>query len=640
MSKQMINVAVSLLAVLILTSHNVPSALAGPVSQPIACLEDYTVQTGDSISKVADKYYGDVLAFPAIATATNLVAEDESKYAAIEDINLIEVGQLLCIPSPEDAETLLNDLPAEAAPAAQSPAAVAPAAVAPAAVGGAIRFSHEATVTGQPFQLTLNPQVTGAIHYTLNGALPSATSTPYTGPIPVNESTVIRAQVFDPAGNPVSEVETKSYILGTYEQTIPVISIVTDWSHLDMINTNVEGRGADWERPINFEFFAPGGQAQLNVAAGIRLHGNFSRLYNPKKSYRIYFRKRYGGQDAIQFPFFPESTATGFDKLVLRALFQDSFTHRGIPERADRHHTAKFITDEVVRNLHKSMGQPIAHGRWVLLYLNGQFWGLYNMTERLDLQYAQAYSDPNSTWDVIAKESGFREGVWYSEEVVRDGSYGGWLDRQNWIGSADFTNPGNIGELEWQVDIENVFSYQFLLAYVQNTEWPSANWVVMQRTDPGAVGNERKWRMFIWDAEDSFGGGEDGRKDMNTLVRAYSPHDSITRILEKPFIGNCAFKHQFVNRAREYLGVENLSGRPANEVGQLSQDKVKAEILKQAAIVRPFIQMETERWAPDLPGPQIFEQNIQDALAFVDVREEVILNHLDILRYQTFTECK
>ena len=62
--------------------------------------------------------------------------------------------------------------------------------------------------------------------------------------------------------------------------------------------------------------------------------------------------------------------------------------------------------------------------------------------------------------------------------------------------------------------------------------------------------------------------------------------------------------------------------------------------MTQAEIVRPFIQLEAERWAPDLPGLQIFDQNIAKMLQFVDVREEVMLQHLDELRYQKFTECK
>ena len=286
------------------------------------------------------------------------------------------------------------------------------------------------------------------------------------------------------------------------------------------------------------------------------------------------------------------------------------------------------------------MGQPIAHGRWVLLYLNGQFWGLYNLTERIDLQMLRSYSEKDAEWDVIVKESGWEEGVWYNREEVRDGGYSSWLENQNWVGGADFTVPENIGELKWRVNMENVFSYMFLQAYVQNTDWPSANWVVYRRWDERGLPPDIQWRMMIWDTEDSFGSGEDGRMDINTIDRVYSPHDSITRILEKPFIGYCGLKVEFVERAREYLGVENKYGKPPTEVGQLSKEHVKAEIMTQAEIVRPFIQLEAERWAPDLPGLQIFDQNIAKMLQFVDVREEVMLQHLDELRYQKFTECK
>jgi hypothetical protein len=518
--------------------------------------------------------------------------------------------------------------------------AVSPALAQEIAPAQTITFSQNATVIRQPITLTLSKLVAGTIRYTTNGSVPNANSMIYTGSIAINQSTVIRAQLFGNDGNPIGPLYTKSYIIANYDQTIPVISIAAEWSHLDAIHGSPEERGKEWERPINIEYFEPGGSVGFNVPAGIRIHGNFSRLFNPKKSYRIYFNKSYGGPGNLEYPVFEDTPVTKFDKLVLRAGFQDTFTHRGIPDRADRHLEASYISDQVVRNLHRDMGQPIAHGRWVLLYLNGEFWGLYNLTERIDLQMLRSYSEKDSDWDVIVKESGWEEGVWYNREAVRDGGYGSWLENQNWVGGADFTVPENIGELEWRVNMENAFSYLFLQAYVQHTDWPSANWVVYRRWDERGQAPEIQWRMMVWDAEDTFGSGEGGRNDLNTLVRAYSPHDSITRILEKPFIGNCGFKHKFVNRAREYLGVENKYGKPPTEVGQLSKERVKAEILTQAALVRPFIQMETQRWAPDLPGLQIFDQNIVNMLNFVDVREEVILHHLDELRYQTFTECK
>jgi hypothetical protein len=437
------------------------------------------------------------------------------------------------------------------------------------------------------------------------------------------------------------------------------MSVVTDWGYLDTLHAFAKERGQEWERPVNLEYFEPGGAPGFNLPAGLRIHGNFSRLFNIKKSYRLYFRPEYGGSGKLNYRLFEDTPVTEFDKLVLRSGFQDTFTHRNIPERSDRHHTAKYISDQVVRNLHRDMGQPIAHGRWVLLYLNGQFWGLYNLTERIDDAFLSSYSHesmarlanpeaaplpvegaPEQWWDVIVKESGWDDlGQWYSVEEAKSGDYGAWLENQNWVGATNFAAPENIGVLEWRVDIENIFSYMFLQAYVQHTDWPGANWVVYRRKDGGAQGSEGKWRMMVWDAEDTFGGGEHGRMDVNTLIRVHSPHDSITRILEKPFIGNCALKHRFVERAREYLGVENLYGKPEQEIGQLTKERVKAEIMRQAEIVRPFMPLEIGRWAPDLTM-ELWEANIQRMLEFVEVRQDVILHHLDLLRYQTFTTCQ
>lgn len=507
----------------------------------------------------------------------------------------------------------------------------------------AIHFSQDSQVSNLPLQVALTNLVGGTIRYTTDGALPNLNSTPYTSPFTIGESTVIRAQVFDAAGVPVGDVYTKSYLIADYEQTIPVVSIVADWGDLDTLHAHPTQRGREWERPINIEYFEPGGTLGFNVKAGIRIHGGRSRAISPKKSYRIYFRKSYGGPGRLDYPLFEDSEVTKFDKLVLRAGYNDAFTYLDEAFQPTVQSTgAAYIRDQVTRNLHRDMGQPIAHGSWVLLYLNGEFWGLYNLTERIDLQFLQSYSDKEAQWDIIEKAVSTETGEWISREMVRDGNYGGWLDNQNWLGSVDFSNPANIGELEWRVDMENVFSYMFLQAYVQNYDWPGNNWTVYQRTDAGAQGAERKWRMIVWDAEYAFGGGPQGFKtDMNTLVKVYSPHDSITRILEKPFIDNCGLKVRFVERAREYLGVENVEGKPADQVGQLSRERVRAEIVKQAATVRPFIQMEAERWVPGTGmGVELFDQNVENMLRFADEREEVILHHLDELRYQTFTECK
>ena len=85
-------------------------ALAHPAGswqaqEPVACELDYSVQVGDWLSKLAEKYYGNVFAYPAIVAATN--AQTEEAYATIENPDLIEPGWTLCIPSAEDAATLM-----------------------------------------------------------------------------------------------------------------------------------------------------------------------------------------------------------------------------------------------------------------------------------------------------------------------------------------------------------------------------------------------------------------------------------------------------------------------------------------------------------------------------------------------------
>jgi multiple sugar transport system substrate-binding protein len=95
------------------------------LAQEMACESDVVVQADDWLSKLAEKFYGDVLAFPAIAEATNAKAAADNSYASIDDVNVIEPGWKLCVPSAAEAEALLGDggeAVAETAPAA-APAA-------------------------------------------------------------------------------------------------------------------------------------------------------------------------------------------------------------------------------------------------------------------------------------------------------------------------------------------------------------------------------------------------------------------------------------------------------------------------------------------------------------------------------------
>lgn len=81
--------------------------LAAPSSQDLVCNEEVVVQANDWLSKLADKYYGDVLAYPAIVAATNRKSATEPSFTRIDSADVIEVGWKLCIVSQGDAQALL-----------------------------------------------------------------------------------------------------------------------------------------------------------------------------------------------------------------------------------------------------------------------------------------------------------------------------------------------------------------------------------------------------------------------------------------------------------------------------------------------------------------------------------------------------
>ena len=106
----MLNKLTKVVSVLVILTMLIPAAvaLAAPAPQEMVCEEDYSVQADDWLSKLADKFYGDVLAYPAIFEATNAMAATDDSYATIANADLIEVGWKLCIPSQEDAQALLG----------------------------------------------------------------------------------------------------------------------------------------------------------------------------------------------------------------------------------------------------------------------------------------------------------------------------------------------------------------------------------------------------------------------------------------------------------------------------------------------------------------------------------------------------
>ena len=90
----------SMLFGLILSLLLLTTATPLPAQAPAACAADAVVQSGDTLSLLAARYYGNLAAYPQIVTATNAQAAVDRTYATIANANTLEVGWKLCLPGP------------------------------------------------------------------------------------------------------------------------------------------------------------------------------------------------------------------------------------------------------------------------------------------------------------------------------------------------------------------------------------------------------------------------------------------------------------------------------------------------------------------------------------------------------------
>ena len=145
--------------------------------------------------------------------------------------------------------------------------------------------------------------------------------------------------------------------------------------------------------PVSVELIYPAGEGEnFQINAGLKMQGNVGRReYVFKHSFRLMFRADYGAAK-LTYPLFPDSPVRSFDTLVLRAGVNRSYSgylHESHDIRD--HRMATYTRDEWVRASQIAMSGAGSHGVFVHLYLNGLYWGVYNVVERPDASFASAY---------------------------------------------------------------------------------------------------------------------------------------------------------------------------------------------------------------------------------------------------------
>lgn len=416
-------------------------------------------------------------------------------------------------------------------------------------------FSAEGGFYDAAFGLTLSDDTGNTILYTLDGSDPriSDTAKTYTGSIDIRNNSsdanvwsavrdislygydppsssavdkgiVVRAVCRDTDGE-YSDVAANSYFVGknaAYYSNMKVVSLTTDgdnlfssdngiymvgdqyyewknsssfkkldaWSTENPTNYNQSGR--TWERPANIQVFE-GGQAVYSANIGVRIAGNASRA-TVQKSLTFYARGDYGSSK-MNYTWVDGLTDVNgnkiksFDKITLRNSSNDW---------NDLH-----MRDTLLQSLIYDRDLCCQAQQHCILFINGEFWGMYEITEKLDEHYIESHYGVDSNDCTIMK-------IWSdptgSQALVND-----YERFYNWAVTADMTDDANYQKVCDTLDIQNLMDYMTFQTYICAGDWLSGtsnnNWAMWRSNaiDPANPYADGKWRFMVYDTEYSTG---------------------------------------------------------------------------------------------------------------------------------------
>ncbi len=379
------------------------------------------------------------------------------------------------------------------------------------------KFSHAAGFFDEPFDLSLSGYGDVKIYFTTDGSTPDENATLYTSPIHienrssepnvwsarediqltdlasappdflVDKCSMIRAVAVDAAGNK-SETITNTYFVDLKYDNIDVLSIVATPHDLFDKDDGIYVRGkiyTDWvndpnqdhavsdfyiptnfgktnplssrerEIPADFQLFDASGNLLLNQTLAARIQGNYSRM-RPQKSFTATARKEVSGDG----------------KIAVR-LWDDLPKLKQIQVRADGNMTSSPSVDVFSHMIVSEQGQIASRAVPTIVFLAGEYWGLYNLRPSLDERYISAYTGIAEDNLIMVKNNQFKAG---GENLP---SYKSWNSLLRELGGKDFSKETEYQELTSLIDVDSYIRFTAANLYLQNRDMNDTQNVTM-----------------------------------------------------------------------------------------------------------------------------------------------------------------
>jgi CotH kinase protein/Lamin Tail Domain/Chitobiase/beta-hexosaminidase C-terminal domain len=457
-----------------------------------------------------------------------------------------------------------------------------------------------------------------SIYYTTNGTAPTpANGTLYSAPIAISTTTTLRAAAFR-TGWRETDVDTNTYIFTSsviaqnntppgypaqwagrtadYEmdpeiinhpayagqfdaalKALPTLSVVMDPDDMfgaQGLYQNPTSEGDAWERPASAEWISPdGSEPGFRINCGIRIQGASSRNPDtPKHSMSLRFRSAYGA-GKLKYDIFRDETAVEeFDLLQLRPEYNHGFVHRHYYQ-CD---IAQYNRDQWTSDLFKKMGNRGSHGRWSHLYINGIYWGLYDVQERPDQDFMASYfGGAPEEYDVL------NSGVATNGDTV---AYNAMFTAAAGNIADDAVYQTVLGYL----DVDPFIDYMLLNFYIGNRDWDGHNWRAGRKRDASG-----RFYFFPWDSEFAISNNNAGVINSPAAISAALTTDVTGRNgsgnpsgLHQRLALNAEYRLRFADRVRRHM----LDG------GALTPSAVAATWQERSPLIDASIIAESARW--------------------------------------------
>lgn len=439
-----------------------------------------------------------------------------------------------------------------------------------------------------PFPLEITTETPGVeIRYTTDGSTPTEShGQVYSGPLTIDKTTTLQAAAFRSGFRPTN-VDTQTYVfLGDVQQQpvrsmsywdfgmdanvvnnpglftvaqaladIPTLSIVMEPDDLFGATAGIYTHATKeaaidpfWEKKCSAEYFYhPDYQGAYRVGdgfqidCGIAISGNFSRLsHNPKHSFRLKFKREHGPAK-LEFPLFPTSAVDEYDTLTIRTGHNQGWA-------------TNIVNTDMLRDQHSrdiqgfDPAQAVSDGVHTHLYLNGQYWGIYFLSERPDDAFgAEHYGGTKDEYDAF---KGLSAGGSTRAEII-GGNRTAWAEMFA-LAAQDLTDPAKYQALQQYVDIDQLIDFNIGVLYQGDLDGPTGwingppnslqpkNFYAMRRRHP-----DGRFRFFRWDAEFIFGSVNDDVSERNGTENPAYLHFRMRR--------NANYKRRFGDRVHQYF---------------------------------------------------------------------------------------